>query len=149
MSIGEICNREVIVIEKEGSISEVIRLMRDHHVGDVVVVETRNGLRYPVGILTDRDIVVEILAKDIGLDDVGIVDVMSYELAVSGEEDDVIDTVKRMRAKGVRRMPVVNRQGVLIGIVTVDDLIDLIAEQVKDLANLIGNEQKQERRSRL
>lgn len=149
MSIGEICNREVIVIEKEGSISEVVRLMRDHHVGDVVVVETRNGLRYPVGILTDRDIVVEILAKNIGLDDVGIVDVMSYELAVSGEEDDVIDTVKRMRAKGVRRMPVVNRQGVLIGIVTVDDLIDLIAEQVKDLANLIGNEQKRERRSRL
>lgn len=149
MSIGEICNREVIVIEKEGSISEVVRLMRDHHVGDVVVVETRNGLRYPVGILTDRDIVVEILAKDIGLEDVGIVDVMSYELAVSGEEDDVIDTVKRMRAKGVRRMPVVNRQGVLIGIVTVDDLIDLIAEQVRDLANLIGNEQKRERRSRL
>jgi CBS domain-containing protein len=64
MSAGEYCNRDVIIIERSESIRIAVDLMRQHHVGDVVVVEKENGSAKPVGILTDRDIIIEILAED-------------------------------------------------------------------------------------
>jgi CBS domain-containing protein len=144
MTVGEICNREVIIIDQDGPIQEAIRLMREHHVGDVVVVEQRGGERYPVGILTDRDIVVEILAEGVDLDAVAIKDVMSYQLLEVRERDDVADALRLMRSKGVRRLPVVNDQGVLAGILSVDDVMDVLAEELMDLATLIRREQLKE-----
>ncbi|MEN8260243.1 MAG: CBS domain-containing protein [Pseudomonadota bacterium] len=144
MSVGKICNREVVISERHDSINEAVKLMREHHVGNVVIVEIRDGRSYPVGILTDRDIVIEIIAKGVNLEAVTAGDVMSYELIVAREDEDVIDAIKRMRLKGIRRMPVVDRGGALVGIIAADDIIDLLAEQMKDLAALIGNEQKRE-----
>jgi CBS domain-containing protein len=122
--------------------------MRTHHVGDLVVIEEQNGRRIPVGIVTDRDIVIEVLAKNINLDAVVIGDVMSFDLVTVQEEDDVFDTIERMRTKGVRRVPVVDSQGGLVGILAVDDLIDLVAELLWDVSGLIAQEQKRERRAR-
>lgn len=144
MNVGEICNREVIIINQDGSIQEAIALMREHHVGDVVVVEERDGERYPVGILTDRDIVVEILAEGVDMDAVAIKDVMSYQLLQVRERDDITDALKLMRSKGVRRLPVVDERGVLAGILSVDDIIDVLAEELMDLATLIRREQLKE-----
>ena len=56
MPIGEICNRDVVVVQRNESALEAAKLMRHHHVGDVVVVEERGGLRVPVGLVTDRDL---------------------------------------------------------------------------------------------
>jgi CBS domain-containing protein len=148
MSIGEICNREVVFIEQDASISQAARLMREHHVGDLVVVETREGRRLPVGILTDRDIVLEVIAKEIALDTVAVGDIMSFDLVTAREDDDILDTVKLMRAKGVRRVPVVNVENSLVGILTVDDLMDLLSEEIADLAKLIAREQRREREKR-
>jgi len=67
MSAGEYCNREVVVVHKDEPLREAIKLMRSQHVGDVVVVEQRHEQTIPLGILTDRDIVVEILAKEVAL----------------------------------------------------------------------------------
>lgn len=77
MPIGEICNREVVIVRKEDSILEAAKLMREYHVGDVVVVDDREGRVIPLGILTDRDIVVELIAKEVPLDSVSVQDVMS------------------------------------------------------------------------
>ncbi|WP_020588712.1 CBS domain-containing protein [Desulfobacter curvatus] len=137
MSVGEVCNREVIIIDKDGSIREAAGLMRKYHVGDVVIVEEKNKKRFPVGILTDRDIVLELIALDVDINAVTVGDVMSFELITAREEDDVMETIKRMRHKGVRRIPVVNDQGSLEGILAVDDLIDLLAKQLTDLAGLV------------
>ncbi len=144
MTVGEICNREVIIIDQDGAIQEAVQLMREHHVGDVVVVQERGGERYPVGILTDRDIVVEILAEGVDMDAVAIKDVMSYRLLEVRERDDITDALKLMRSKGVRRLPVVDERGVLVGILSVDDVIDVLAEQLMDLATLIRREQLKE-----
>jgi len=65
MPISEICNREVVIVQRHNTILEAAQLMRQHHVGDVVVVEERGGVRVPVGIVTDRDLVVEIMAPAI------------------------------------------------------------------------------------
>lgn len=147
MSVGEYCNREVVIIDRKASIKEAARLMREHHVGDLVVVEGASGA-LPVGILTDRDIVVELIARDIDLASVAIGDVMSFELHVAREEDDILETLSYMRDKGVRRMPVIGRDEKLVGILTADDIIELIGEQLTQLVQLISREQRRERQTR-
>ncbi len=148
MSAGEYCNREVVVVSKTEPVQEAITLMRTHHVGDVVVVEQREQGAVPVGILTDRDIVLEILAEDVDLTAVTIGDVMSYELVTVTESTTLIDTIKLMRQKGVRRIPVVDDTGCLQGLLSVDDLLELLAEQLNDIVVLIGREQNSESRRR-
>jgi CBS domain-containing protein len=122
--------------------------MRTHHVGDVVVVDQEGGEPIPRGILTDRDIVLEILAEDVDLDTVNVGDVMSYDLVTVDEDTSLMDTIKIMREKGVRRMPVVNKKDALVGILTVDDLIELVAEQLTDIVSLISKENRQEQTRR-
>ena len=144
MSAGEYCNREVVVVLKSEPVSEAISLMRSHHVGDVVVVETTATGAKPVGILTDRDIVLEILAEGVDLGAVSIGDVMSYELVTVTEDTKLIDTIKLMRDKGVRRIPVVNQQGELQGLLSVDDILELLT----DIVDLINKELNREGRLR-
>lgn len=144
MSVGELCNREVIVVNRDEPIREAVRLMRAHHVGDVIVVETQDGHRRPVGVLTDRDIVIELLAAGIDIDAVAVGDTMSFELLTAREDDELVDTVGRMREHGVRRVPVVDDRGALVGILSVDDIIEIVAEEVSGLAGLIRREREQE-----
>ncbi|MFQ5937951.1 MAG: CBS domain-containing protein [Acidiferrobacterales bacterium] len=148
MSTGKLCNRDVVIVRRDSSVQEAAQLMRTHHVGDLVVVEERDGERVPVGIITDRDIVVEVIAKNVELGAVSIGDVMSFELVTVNEDDDIFDTVKLMRTKGVRRVPVVDKHGVLVGILTVDDLVDALGELMADVTGVILREQKREQRTR-
>ena len=148
MSVGEYCNRDVVVIEKTKPVREAINLMRKNHVGDVVVVEVRENASIPLGILTDRDIVVEILAEDVDLDAVNVGDVMSYQLVTVNEDTKLLDAIKQMRIKGVRRLPVVNESGELQGILSTDDLLELVVEQLSDIVSLISNEITNEVKSR-
>jgi len=144
MSAGEYCNRDVVVIDETESVREAITLMRTHHVGDVVVVEKKEDACKPLGILTDRDIVMEILAEGVDLDAVNIGDVMSYELETVGEDVELLDAINVMRTKAVRRLPVVNAQGGLVGILAVDDILELISEQLSGLVGLIARQRNQE-----
>ena len=148
MQVGEACNRNVVIVDRRESVHEATRLMREHHVGDVVVVQNQGAAPVPVGILTDRDIVVELLAPGVDLAQVNIGDVMSPELETCEEGDQLDDAIKRMRAQGVRRMPVTDTAGHLVGILAVDDLLELIAEQLGDLVAVIGREQSRERQIR-
>jgi CBS domain-containing protein len=144
MKVGELCNREVVVIEGSASIRDAAKLMRQYHVGDVVVIKARPEGRVPIGILTDRDIVVELVAADLPLDDLLIADAMSFDLVTARSDDDVVDTVKEMRAKGIRRIPVVDEQGLLEGLLAADDSLELLAELMSDLVALVKNEKRRE-----
>lgn len=148
MLAGEYCNRDVVIVGRSDSIVKAARLMREHHVGDVLVVEPRNGERVPVGILTDRDIVVEVIAEETELDSLTIQDVMSFKLVTSNESDDLMVTIKRMRVNGIRRIPIVNQAGGLVGILSIDDILDVITEQLMDLDQIIINEQSKEKEHR-
>ncbi len=148
MLVGEYCNRDVVIVDKECAVLEAAQLMRTQHVRDVIAVEQRDGKRIPIGIVTDRDIVLEVIAKDVDLNAVAIGDVMSFELTTANEGDEVLETVKVMRARGVRRVPVVDKQGALVGILAVDDLIELLQELIADIGGLIAREQKREQRKR-
>jgi CBS domain-containing protein len=148
MRVGEFCNRDVVIVDKDAQVLEAAQLMRTHHVGDLVVIEERVGKRIPVGIITDRDIVIEVVAKNITLDAVSIGDVMSFELTTVSEDDDIFDTVKLMRTNGVRRVPVVDKQGALAGILAVDDLLGLLEEFVGDVTGVIVRGQAREQKVR-
>jgi CBS domain-containing protein len=148
MTVGEVCNREVVFVLATESVVEAARLMRQHHVGDLVVVEEREGRRVPVGIVTDRDLVLEVLAAEIDPNKLTAGDVMSDELVTAREEDSLFDTIERLRAHGIRRLPVVDREGSLVGILTVDDLIELLAEIVSHLAALLERERMREKARR-
>ena len=148
MTIGEFCNREVIISNREDSVFEAAKLMRKYHVGDVIVVEQHGDERVPVGILTDRDIVVELVAREIDATEVTVGDAMSNELLTVNENEQLTDLVQQMQGKAVRRVPVVGANGALVGIVTADDLIDLIAEQLTSLVGMVQREQRREQTTR-
>jgi len=149
MSIGEFCNREVIISNREDSILDAAKLMRKFHVGDVVVVDQRGDARVPVGILTDRDIVVEIVAREADASKISVGDTMSDELLTVNENGQLTDLIEQMKGKAVRRVPVVDDNGALVGIVTEDDLVDLIAEQLNSLVGMVQREQHREWSTRI
>lgn len=144
MPVGELCIRQVIVAPRNASVSEAAKLMRQYHVGDIVVTDEIDGRRTPVGIVTDRDIVVEVLAQELDAASLSVGDIMTADLITVTENEGVFQTIQLMRAKGARRAPVVNGEGALVGIVSVDDLLELLAQELGELAKLISREQKRE-----
>ncbi len=148
MTVGKYCNREVIIISESESIRDAALLMREYHIGDLVVVQGEVEKRIPVGILTDRDIVVEIDAMSVDPDNVSVGDALSFELVTIGEDADIQAAIHIMRTKGVRRLPVVDKDGILVGILTVDDVIDLLTEQFVDLASVFFLERRHEQERR-
>lgn len=149
MKTGEICNRSVIVVDRAESALSAARLMREFHVGDVVIVSSENGKRIPVGIVTDRDLALEIVAQEVEADSVETGDLFTGTRLVTASVDDDLDaTLDSMRAHGVRRMPVVDSDGSLAGIITVDDILDEITDELTDIVRLISTQQKREERLR-
>lgn len=148
MAIGEICNREVVIAQRETTVLEASRLMRLYHVGDLVVVDEADGKRIPAGIVTDRDVVLEVVSMELDASVLTVGDIMGLELATVRESDGVFETIRYMHTKGVRRLPVVDAKGSLVGIVTLDDLLELLAEEMNELSKLIAKEKMQESRTR-
>ena len=149
MSVGEICNREVVVIDRNASVYEAARMMRNQHVGSVVVVDENSSTPMrPVGIVTDRDLVVEIMAREVPDKALATGDIIAPELLTAREKDGVWETIMRMRAMGVRRLPVIDGGGNLCGMLTMDDLLKFISDEMSDLVRLIRREQKREKDTR-
>lgn len=148
MPISEVCNREVIIVQPSDTVLEAARLMRQHHVGDVLIVEKRGGRRIPVGIVTDRDLVLEVMAQGLDPATIRVSDMVMSELVTIRKGAGLFEAIEYMHAKGVRRLPVVDGSGGLIGILTLDDLIELLADEMAALAKLVKHEQKKEATSR-
>ena len=149
MSISEFCNREVVFATRTTSISEAAQLMRKYHVGNLVVVDEINGQRKPVGIVTDRDIVIEIIAQDLDINHFSVGDIMGPQLTSVQQTAGVFDTIRLMRTKGIRRIPIVNHEGGLEGIVSADNILDLLAEEMTELAKVPTREQEREARTKI
>ena len=148
MEVGKLCTVDTVCCARDESVQGAALLMRKHHVGDIVVVDDVDGDRVPAGIVTDRDIVVSVVA--LGLDPAGLQvgDIMTDDLLTADEHDDVSVTIERMRLRGIRRVPVVGEGGRLAGIVSADDLLGFLAEEMEDLARISPYQQQHERRVR-
>ena len=141
---GDLCTRQVVVAPPSLSVDEAARMMRERHVGCIVVVEQGDGGRLPIGILTDRDIVLAVVAKDADAKTLRIGDVMTAAVASVRETDTLYDVLSIMRSRGVRRVPVTGPHGVLAGILTMDDVLNALAGQLQALGMVVGRERRQE-----
>lgn len=146
--VNLICNHNVATVAKSLGLSEAARLMREQHVGNLIVVETRGSASVPIGILTDRDIVVGVVARQVAPETVTVADAMTRNLVTVREDASLEFALREMRRRGVRRAPVVRANGDLVGIIAVDDVIQHLAEQLSRLADLIRIEQEVEPKAR-
>jgi CBS domain-containing protein len=148
MTAGEYCNREVIITDKNTAVSEAAVLMRQHHVGDLVIVEKQDGKTLPVGIITDRDLVIEVIAQNIDAQSLSVKDIMSTELVTVNEKETLLNVLEIMQKKSVRRIVVIDDTGTLQGLLTADDAIELITEAMNNLTKLVKHEITREEKQR-
>jgi len=140
MIIGKICNRKVVAADVDSSVLEAARMMRHYHVGSIIVTEGEaNGAR-PVGIITDRDLAIEIMAEEIDPQRVTLGNAMTSNPLAAREDDEHYEVLEAMRGKGVRRIPVVDQNGLLVGVLAVDDLLRVISHEMAGLVALVQKE---------
>lgn len=145
MPIGDVCVRDVVVAGPETTVREAARLMAQHHVGNLVVVqEASRGRVFPIGIVTDRDIVRNVVAEALDAGAFTLGDLGARDLVTVGEDLGIFECLQHMRLNGIRRMPVVDQDGALVGIISLDDLVQLLAEEMGELGRLIAREQAHE-----
>ena len=148
-TVAAICNRDVAFTTRETTVAAAAKLMRHGHVGSLIIVEQMNGgRRVPVGIVTDRDIVVEVVATGLDPATITVGDIMGGELVVGRERGTLLEITEIMRFKGVRRLPIVGDDGQLVGIVTTDDVLELLADELNELAKVVAREQSNESAAR-
>lgn len=150
ITVGEFCNRRVVTIGKTDTMLEAARRMRANHVGSLVVVTEVDSRITPVGLITDRDIVVGVLAtaKEY-LDSVQVGDIVVEPLVTARERESLTEALQRMRAHGIRRMPVVDEEGALVGLVAFDDLLEFLSDELAELTALVSREQRHEAEHRI
>lgn len=149
MNIGEICNRDVVFSTEDMSVKEAAELMRDQHVGSLVVVREAQAGRIVVGMVTDRDIAVVAVARDFDPQSLRVADIMSSDPVTARPDHSVNEVLAMMRERGIRRVPVTSDDGVLIGLVTLDDLLEIVAEEMQDFVKAIASAQRRETRVRV
>jgi len=138
----------VTIAFRATTLNGAARLMRENHVGCLIVVDEVGGRRIVVGVLTDRDIVTAVVASDLDPSTLNVEDVMTTDLVTAREDDSLIDLMHTMRGKGVRRIPVVGAAGELIGVVTLDDVLDILAQELGLLVGAIDSGRQRERQVR-
>jgi CBS domain-containing protein len=146
--LKDICILDVASCGRDATLLEAARLMRHFHTGTLVVVDDPQGDRSPAGIVTDRDIVVEALANEMDPAKTSVSAIMGRNLVIGSASEGLGEAMERMRLHGVRRLPVVDHDGSLMGIVTLDDMLTLHAQQASLLAGIVSKEQVHEQRSR-
>lgn len=148
MQLKELCVLDVACCAPSATIAEAARLMRLHHTGDLIVTDDSDGTREPVGIVTDRDIVMEVIAKGRDIDRTRVGEVMAKPLVIASGSENVSTAIDRMRTHGVRLLPIVDDGGIVLGIITLDDLYRVLADHTAALAAIVSKQQTREQRSR-
>ena len=144
MNVGEVCSREVYIFKADEPLANAVAEMMKRHIGAIVVVEPEPDRVRPVGIVTDRDVIRGKVSLKKDLPSLTLRDVMTSPALTVCETSGIAEAIERMRGRGVRRAPVVNDSGDLVGIVSLDDLLPIVSEELGALARLVGNQARRE-----
>lgn len=147
MLLKDFCTTDVAWCTRDTTVAEAAQVMRQKHLGDLIIVDDPNDEFTPVGLITDRDIVVKVVGNELNPNQTRVGQVMRSPLVTASDTEDSNVAIARMRQHGVRRLPVTGRQGKLVGIVTLDDLLKRLRSEVDALLEIISKEQDQERRA--
>jgi CBS domain-containing protein len=148
MNVATVCSRNVVSCPGQDSLRRLAELMRAHHVGAIVVTSVGQHAQRPIGIVTDRDIVVEVVATGLDAETITAADVIRAPVVVVSEQDSLLDAIHRMRSRGVRRLPVIDARGQLSGIITFDDVLHALTHELSTLARVAEHQPSQEARAR-
>ena len=140
MNVGDICSKNVVYVLQQDSVLDVARIMREKHVGSVVVVENMQGEIRPQGMITERDLVLEVLTAKLDPSVVKAEDILTCELICVTETHDIKEALKYLRYYGVRRAPVVNVNGILVGLFSIVDSLSILSKEFSEIVNLLSNE---------
>ena len=126
---------DVVFVDQDMPLVEVAKLMRDRGIGDVIVTKFVDQKLKPVGMITDRDLVVGILAEQKSIETMRAIDLMAQPITVAYDTDGIYDMIKIMKKEGIGRLPIVDDRGSLLGIVTAKKLLQILAQEFNDLIN--------------
>jgi CBS domain-containing protein len=146
MLLSEFCTTDVACCARDTTIIEAARLMRRKHIGALVIVDDPDEDAQPVGLVTDRDIVIKVLGNELDPAKTRVADIMSKPVVMASESEDSSIATSRMRDHGIRRLPVTDSHGKLVGIVTLDDLLTGLRRTVNSLIEVVAKEQDKEKR---
>lgn len=138
MRVGEVCSRSVVTCRRETSALELALLMRDRGVAEVVVVDTVDGGVTPVGIVTDRDLVVEVMAAAIEPERLRADQLIVAEPESVLDAEWMSDAIWHMRGKGIHRLPVVDARNRLIGLLSAGDITRWLAQELTEVTRIRG-----------
>jgi predicted transcriptional regulator len=148
MIVSDICRCELVTIQRNETVLAAAKLMRQNHVGAVIIVDKHDDCLIPIGIVTDRDLVMEVLATELDQKTVTVGDIMAPDLFTVKENTETFEAIQFMRSKTIRRLPIVNEAGALVNILTLDDVLELLSNEMLDLSKLVRYEKKKEIRHR-
>ncbi len=142
MSLGNMCRKDVVTVGPETMVSDVTKLMEEKNIGSVIVKNIIEGAdREKFGIVTDRDIALRVINNNLDPANTPIDDVMTQNLVLTLREDmGLFEALELVRKSAIRRFPIVDIDGNLKGILTLDDIIRLLGKEMADVANIIENE---------
>jgi CBS domain-containing protein len=136
MSLERICSKAVVTISPDATVLEATKLMQSKHIGCLVVIDESR----PIGILTDRDIVLKLVASEKKPAETAVKEIMTVNPTMVNVNYDLLDAVRLMRNRGVRRLPIVDEHRHLLGIITMDDLLTAFSAEVGNLAGAVQKE---------
>ena len=148
MKVGEYCKKAVVAIGSNTDAAEAAKWMRKLHVGFLIVYRLGDPLRRPIGVLTDRDIVVEVIAAKVDPEELTVDDVMTRDPLIASETDELSEVLQAMRLAGIRRVPVVDTRNALVGVLAIDDALEAVSGLLCDITGSIKSELRHEWRAR-
>jgi CBS domain-containing protein len=144
MKVTRVYTRNVISAARSSTLQEAAKLMRDHHVGSLLITEDEPRDDRAIGVLTDRDLVVHAIAEHLDPALVTVEQIMTPEIAAIDRDADVQRALQTMRELGVRRLAVTSDDGAVVGVLSLDDILDALAVEISSLAGVIHSERARE-----
>lgn len=139
MSVGRMCTREVLLADQDESTAEATRRMRSNNVGTLVVIDRDD--RRPLGLITDRDIAMRVVAEGKHPDETLVREILTDDPITVVESTPIEDALARMRSDGRRRVLVTGEDGALVGLLAMDDILELLAEEMAEIGELIERQE--------
>lgn len=140
MKVKDLCTLDTQIIEKSETAQAAAQAMQEAKVGSLVVVDTLPNGDLPIGIITDRDIALKVASQDVRPSMLVVADFVSEALLTVRGKEDVYDVLGKMRKKTVRRVPVVDKAGFLIGIISIDDILEFLVGELKEMTSIMKHE---------
>ncbi|MCR9231643.1 MAG: CBS domain-containing protein [bacterium] len=137
MTAGRICTREVDLVDQNESVQVAAERMNSRNVGTLIVLDEES---HPIGMLTDRDLALRVVGKGRDAIETTIADIMTRFPCSISEDTSIEAALTKMRSGGFRRLPVVDREGKLLGVLTLDDILELLCEEFTEIGKLIQKE---------